>query len=393
MQRIALPVLGALVASAIFLSPGAFAQAGEMTLRAAAEHEADCRRGDGEACWVVGRWYRGGLRLPQDLPKARQLLSQGCSRQFQKSCDELNELDLENGTPAQVSVAASYFERRCDTGEVHRCMDMARRYLEGKPRLSVDKARSRRYADKACDLGNAEGCKLAAQFAYHGQGGPKDGKRVAQALNTACEVGDNQACQVLSESARTGDGMPVDGPLALSAAEKGCGRKDGMSCVSAAMAVYNAPAGLVRDGERARHYADRACELEIALGCLMLEQIARSGEFGPPDTATAMDAAERGCQLRDQPACQLLVVHVAQQVQAGTGDMEKLGVALLKACHNGRIADACTDLGLMHAAGSGVNKDELAGELYLMEALKIDPTHERAKQALDEIRTRRTLQQ
>ena len=73
--------------------------------------------------------------------------------------------------------------------------------------------------------------------------------------------------------------------------------------------------------------------------------------------------------------------------------MEKFGVALLKACHNGRIADACTDLGLMHAAGSGVNKDELAGELYLMEALKIDPTHERAKQALDEIRTRRTLQQ
>src|SRR5690606_17318456 len=89
MQRIALPVLGVLVASTIFLSPGAFAQAGEMTLRAAAEHEADCRRGDGEACWVVGRWYRGGLRLPQDLPKARQLLSQGCSRQFQKSCDEI----------------------------------------------------------------------------------------------------------------------------------------------------------------------------------------------------------------------------------------------------------------------------------------------------------------
>lgn len=70
--------------------------------------------------------------------------------------------------------------------------------------------------------------------------------------------------------------------------------------------------------------------------------------------------------------------------------MEKFGAALLKACHNGRIADMCTDLGLMLAAGDGVKKDELAGELYLMEALKIDPNHERAKEALDALRSART---
>jgi len=390
MQRIALPVLGALVASAIFLSPGVFAQAGEMTLRAAAEHEADCRRGDGEACWVVGRWYRGGLRLPQDLPKARQLLSLGCGRQHQKSCDELNELDLEEGTPAQVGAAVGYFDRRCSSGEVQRCMDMARRYLEGKPRLSKDEAQARRFADRACDQGDAAGCRLVGQLAYQGLGGPVDGARVVSAFDRACQGGDNDSCVALAIASARGEVVPANGPLALSAAERACSRRDADGCMLAAHIAHEGPAGQARDGERARRHADQACGLGFADGCLLLEQVARNGEFGPPDMAAAMDAADRGCQLRDKRACQQLVAHAAERVNAGTADMEKFGAALLKACHNGRIADMCTDLGLMLAAGNGVKKDELAGELYLMEALKIDPNHERAKEALDALRSART---
>jgi TPR repeat protein len=360
--------------------PRAEAQVGAITREAADRHESDCRAGDSEACWVVGRWHRGGIRLPQDLPRARDLLSIGCGRGHEKSCIERHELDLEFGGAQQKATAVSYFSARCDRGDAGRCLDLGARFAEGKD-VPVDLARARTLFDKACDLDDARACLTAGVLAAEGKGGPVDGARPVAALERACRGGQNDACMVLQAIARQGRVVPANGAMAISAAETACARNHVEACLAAATVAYHGMAGLAVDAERVRRNADRACELKDARGCLMLESLAREGRLAPADPVAASEASRRGCALGSQDACTLQVVHAME-----TADKEKIGQALLQACHV-RLADACVALAEMLRVGDGVPKNTLGADLYLRRALEIDPSHEGAKAAQQRLKS------
>ena len=362
-----------LFAACLFATAGAQAQAGPTTLQAAAKHEADCRAGDGEACWVIGRWYRGGIRLPQDLGRARDLLGLGCARRNARACDELQEMNFESGVARQVAEAEAYYSARCDAGDANQCMRLANHFVEGK-KVAADPAKARAYAGKACNLDAERGCFIAGVYAAQGQGGPVDGRAAARDLGRACRGGENTACMALQQIAQDGQLIPADGEMAISAAESACGRDFIDGCLAAATIAYRGAGKLAPDADRVRKNAARACELKDARGCLMLEEIARTGFMGRPvDLAAAAEASQKGCALGNLDACRLTVMHAAQ-----TGDKDAIGKALLQACHGG-VADACVDLAQMLASGDGVEKNTMAAGLYLIRALKIDPSHERAK--------------
>lgn len=362
-----------LFAACLLSTAGVQAQAGPTTLQAAAKHEADCRAGDGEACWVIGRWYRGGIRLPQDLGKARELLGLGCTRRNARACDELHEMNFESGVPRQVAEAEAHYSARCDAGDANPCLHLANQFVEGK-KVAADPAKARAYAGKACQLDAARGCFIAGVYAAQGQGGPVDGPAAVRDLDRACRGGENTACMALQQIAQDGQLVPPDGPMAIGAAESACGRDFIDGCLAAATIAYRGAGKLAPDADRVRRNATRACDLKDARGCLMLEEIARTGFQGhPADPVAAAEASRKGCALGNQDACALAVMHAAQ-----TGDKEAIGQALLQACHAG-LADACVDLAQMLAAGDGVEKNTMAAELYLMRALKIDPAHEGAK--------------
>lgn len=144
------------------------------------------------ACFYVGAMYEGGQQgLAADPVKANSYYERACSANHDKACFNLgNNYLAERGIPENLppKEAGKYFskgtklwKKSCDLGNYRACIEYGNyivRFANGpKPAVQV--------YEKACAIGSAEGCKLAANI-YEAGAGRGDGvvvKDAAKAVN------------------------------------------------------------------------------------------------------------------------------------------------------------------------------------------------------------------
>lgn len=270
--------------------------AGPENWTSAEEYEERCRSGDREACWIVGRWYKGGIQAPLDRAKARTFLKRSCDLGSSKGCDQLRGLDREEAL-ASPSTSMNFLDSDCRSGAAgagDSCLALAQVYAEGGGAAGKDSVKVRAYASLACQAEKQQGCFGLATMAAQGDGGPVDEKAAIDASEKACSLLLAEGCRLAVHLA-AGKMAPPDGQRAAKAAEAGCKLNDSTSCMMLAK-LYHEGQLLPGDAEKAMVWTHRACKLGAAEGCLALTRLAQT----KAQAALGFDGL---CKLRNADAC------------------------------------------------------------------------------------------
>jgi TPR repeat protein len=193
-----------------------------------------------------------------------------------------------------------------------------------------------------CRAGRAAHCTRAATEAYHAD--PRDGAAVRAYSQRGCELGSLVSCSDLGECYELGLGVGKDLALAEKLYRRACDAGVGVGCFNLGDLGEGGP------GNPAQAQAfERACGLKYALGC----RAALWRHRREPTRALAL--AQQGCDLADEASCALVaLLHAARQP-----DSEATRDAIVKitaGCSENR-ARSCATLGVLYAAGAGVEQD------------------------------------
>ncbi|MFB6375311.1 MAG: tetratricopeptide repeat protein, partial [Bradymonadaceae bacterium] len=125
--------------------------------------EQTCRNGYPEACHMLARTVRDGLGGPRNLDRARRLFGRACQLGFAKDCEREpakiraalgpHELQLPDDAPEPIVAAA----RRCDSGLMSGCTDLAAAYETGRG-VAENFDRAEKLYELAWDWGKLEAC-------------------------------------------------------------------------------------------------------------------------------------------------------------------------------------------------------------------------------------------
>ncbi|TLD83602.1 SEL1-like repeat protein [Helicobacter trogontum] len=155
-----------------------------------------CDHSKGRDCSVLAevyheRFYGYGSR--GDRQKAIQMLVKGCSLNDSKSCFDLSSLADQSDYP--VGESEMFFKKAhdlafkgCNANYALDCFALALVYFEGLGEFERDRAKSKEYAHKACDMKHAGSC------IFIGINGDTHGE-VVEAHKKACALGIKAMCK------------------------------------------------------------------------------------------------------------------------------------------------------------------------------------------------------
>jgi TPR repeat protein len=249
--------------------------------------------------------------------------------------------------------------------------------------------------DRACALGDLDGCYYAGRLLLAGRGVARDASRGIQLLEQACDDGLLRACETLvnqhvaEHDAKSGgsarwqnryylqaqclksdgnacfyvgiyfdrgnNGFPHDQKRGADAYARGCDLGEHVSCNNLANDYYYGD-GVPVDFVRAAQLYERACRDGLAIGCANVGFIAEYGDGVPLDMKRASDMYASGCSGQSAYAC----LHVAMLGEYRRGTPHEPAKAVerwRRACDAGDVK-ACTYLGVMYEDGKGVARDE-----------------------------------
>jgi TPR repeat protein len=90
-----------------------------------ADCQAQCDKGNGESCTILGRYYRDEL-VPKDEVRARHTLERACALESYDGCASYGAmLFYGQGGPKDEKRALSLFELACDRGAPRGCCNLA----------------------------------------------------------------------------------------------------------------------------------------------------------------------------------------------------------------------------------------------------------------------------
>lgn len=121
-----------------------------------------CDEGDGDGCYYLGDHYKNGEGVPTDKPKAAGLYQKACDAGNADACVSLYFM-WKKGDAGAVNYdkAMTLLAAACNRANSSGC------YLFGLEGLLVDDPEARRvglaYIKKACQLGDDDACKSAAE--------------------------------------------------------------------------------------------------------------------------------------------------------------------------------------------------------------------------------------
>lgn len=220
-----------------------------------------CDNGDGFGCFRLAELHQHGRGGPVDLDKAALLYEQSCAKEHPDGCVRRSEL-ARDGT--------------------------------GGPPIELD------YNIKACMLGLAPACQRAADQIDKARGVERDEARAIELYEKACGLGDVDGCVGAGELLAVPDAPPDAKNRALVAFVKACVGHSGYGCLRVGMAFHDG-VGTQPDLEKARTHFARACEFSEQDGCRAAEQLAASN--GKPITlgltTKAPELSLPGLEARD----------------------------------------------------------------------------------------------
>ena len=123
--------------------------------KAAELYERACVNGDALGCENLAILYENGKGMPEDMQKSVDYYDRACSFGLASSCAHLGLLyELE----ANYVYAVIYYQNSCDAGGAAECVKLGTMYYTGAG-ASQSEERAVKLFKKACELGDALGCK------------------------------------------------------------------------------------------------------------------------------------------------------------------------------------------------------------------------------------------
>ncbi|MFO0585604.1 MAG: sel1 repeat family protein [Anaeromyxobacter sp.] len=229
-----------------------------------------CDAGRRLACAHLGVLLEEGVVLRRDGPRALAFLERACDAGVGWACGELGLFLLRRGEGERGRAA---LREGCAIGSGAACT----------ARLAdvADPEAARRLAERACDLGDVDGCvALAART----PGGP-----APATLDRACRLGSSEACAALGAE---GLGKRCDGG-------------DGAACLQLGVLLEEGRVMRAEGAAAAARY-ERACAVGKAEACWRLGRLHRIGAGVAHDEARARKLLSGACANGEREACRLL---------------------------------------------------------------------------------------
>lgn len=152
----------------------------------------------------------------------------------------------------------------------------------------------------------------------------------------------------------TRSGAAADLDKAREAFAVACAAKHATGCFELGE-LHRTAAGPLQDTAKAADAYGSACEAGHAAACFRAAGWLWNGAVGvEADASRARDLAEKGCQEKNWPACDLVTAGLLRG--HGVDKDEKKAKSLLTDACTGGHGRACTALGLMHSLGRGTTK-------------------------------------
>lgn len=280
---------------------------------------------------------------PEDVRASEAALAAGCDRDQVAACMELaTRLADGEGVEVDTPRASKLFDRACRLGEQDGCARYAIGVAQGL--VEGDLARAYKLATTACAKGFQRGCRGAGYMQLEGKGTARDEAAAIATLTTACEAKDGSSCGLLA-IIQLDSGQDPDQARAL--AMRGCDLEAAMACYVAAAATSEPTASFA--------LLDRACDLGDGEACTRYGASLLVGHGVPADVPRAIQRLERGCHLGAVESCRALGAALLSSSPGVPHDDDKAARVLKRACDGGDLA-GCGALGVAYATGRGVEK-------------------------------------
>ena len=310
---------------------------------------ADCLRDKKKApdCLRLGLLSAQGKEIPQDVPRALELLDAACRAEVPRACYQYGWLLLQHPARAEnVARGAEFLEKACKQKDVEACTALGGAYVSGigVPR---DAQRSVKWLDSGCEANQSLACATLASLLDTGDGIARDPKRANKLMAKACELGDTAMCE---RGCKSGD---------TAMCERACKSGDGQSCVAWGAQLCCAGPGAAAGVDNADAAYALACDAGAAEGCARLAARAKDG-------ARAVALRQRACTLGHVWSC----AEVAQAYYLGGDVPVDLAASVdlyTKACEK-EVHAACIVLGGIYARGERGAEQTPKGKPYLAKA-------------------------
>jgi TPR repeat protein len=309
-----------------------------------------CDAGGAHGCTGLALAHLSGRGVEQDLGRARELLEQACQGGSLDGCGELARLHEQGpveagGAEPDLERAMALYELTCHGGVAGGCTAWGRLLLDGE--LPEADIRGALLFERACLLGDAEGCGYLGLAHLQGRGVERDQQRAAHLLDQACREGADVGCVFWAEMLR--DGLVEGGgdevlERAVSLFTEGCDGGQGRACHDLGLA-YASGEGLEQDQEQALAHFERACQLGFLEGCRQGSRLQRDER-----PRRAVQLLGRACAAEDAGACDEAGAFLA--MLPPEVDAASLREDFTVACDHG-VDVACLHLGSMCAGGHG----------------------------------------
>jgi uncharacterized protein len=203
--------------------------------------------------------------------------------------------------PYEAGHSAEGDEKSCDSGDTKACMRLAAAYDSGSG-VSADDEKSRNSFERACKLGDYEGCvSLGVQLEARELQIPDGPQRAIALYQSACDHNVANGCLFMGYAYAGSSGhsaVPLDEARAHAFFEQTCQLKGASGCAHAAQDFLDGRRGQPSDAARAVDFYQQACDLGDGQACHRLGSLLVSGERGVPvDEARGRALMDRGCKI------------------------------------------------------------------------------------------------
>lgn len=316
------------------------------------------RRSPEEKYYAALEHLEGRAKNP-DPAKAIDLLEDACGKKLGMACTQLGFVHLRGrgGIEADAGQAITFYDRACTLGDLDGCIGAAEMHASGVVSGKVEHEKAVPLLDRACKAGSGRACHLLAgkyDFAL----GVAEDKAKAAALYTKafgmleaeCGKGVGASCDLVGVMYRDGSGVAYDIAKAVAAFGKGCDGGAGDACYHLGLLTHNGT-GVAADLPAAYALYEKAClRYDHADGCFEAGAILALDQL-QGDLAKLEPMAQRACTL-SRTRCDLLGYIISN----GRGVREDKATGLGwydVACADGNGL-ACYWLGVKYANGEGI---------------------------------------
>ena len=217
--------------------------------------QASCQSGDIRACGALGRSLVRGARDMRDIERGLVLLEGACGRDDLAACAALGDWYRVQDDDRGHARASALLTRACDGQIGDGCRALGELAL-----FRHDGLGALLLFDKACDLGDAEGCEKSGVF---GRKAGRSDARAEASFQRACTLGRLSSCHLLGMIDLRRPSTAAGGAALLA---RNCAAGHTPSCLPAAQAF--APViGVQPACAQAAPLAQQACVSGLDDGC------------------------------------------------------------------------------------------------------------------------------